>query len=369
MHQFIQQTVDILVLVMAGILALFTLGLAAVHFVTNAEQKSIQRIRRQLLRLVNVQAHIEYIRGRIYSLLDPEGEVVSLREIRGIRSRRGVQVLEMVAREVSGAQAETLSLAVRDEWYSAYLTKKLASRDQDTAILAEKLIAELRAPGYTELIERNLRRWSGNADAQQIGLLALFMRGQEEVLVRLFSDPDFRLILSFRTLQELFHCYGGDHEALYRALLAGCRDQYVRRACIRGVGLDGCADLCGELLPYLESENLNLRLEAVRTLGRLEYAPAADAVRAFTRHASWEERSAAADALVRMDPEGCYDDLFRCLCDREWWVRFHAAEALVSLPCREKLLADAGSCGDRFAFEMVRFMVERETILKGGDAA
>ena len=71
----------------------------------------------------------------------------------------------------------------------------------------------------------------------------------------------------------------------------------------------------------------------------------------------------AVTALAEMSPETCYEDLLRCICDPEWWVRFHAAEALYRLPGHPELMQDVQALGDRFAFEMMRYIRERSELL------
>lgn len=368
MQQIIQQTVDILIVVMGGILCLFMLALLVVHMVTSTEERHVKRLKERVFRYISSVAHIEFLRNRVYSFLDPEGEVASLREIRGLRTRRGVQVLEMVAREVDGKQREALRFAVCEDWYRKYILSHLSARSGGTSVLITKLIAELAIPDYTDFIVRNLLRSAKNADAQQIGMLALFVTGQEDALIRLFTDDSFKLILSFRTLYELFHSYGGNRSSLYRRLLTNANDVYVRRACIHGIGANNCVELSEMILPNLYASNANVLIETVRAMGKLLYGPAKDRIYELMRGESWALRTAAIDALIRLDPEHCYDALFLCLQDKVWWVRFHAAEALMQLPCRARLLDDVRNSGDRYALEMIRYMLERETLLNGATA-
>ena len=367
MHAFVQQTVDLLIVIMAVLLALFTAALLVLHFITNATQKSMQRIREQVLRVISADAQIAYLKDRVYRALENGG--ATLRGIRGIRTPRGVQVLEIISREATPAQAAALRASVEEPWYAAFLRGRMAGHSKETALLAAKLAAQLRLDGYTPLLEQMLRRWGSDPDAQQICLLAWFLRGDEEELVRLFSDRNFPLKLSFRTLQELFRCYGGGREALYRRLLSCAADPYVRRACIRGIGLDGCMALSGAVQPALLSDNQNLVLEAVRTLGALHCRPALDTVRRLSGSDSFAIRCAAVDALARLDLQGSRDVLLRCLSDREWWVRFHAAEALMQLPDRAAVVDEVRAGGDRFAGDMLRYMIEREALLKGETVA
>ncbi len=366
-QQVVQQIVDGMIIVMGGFLILFTLALVIFHFLTNAKQERMQRIKQQVLRLISTNAQIEYLRGKIYHVINST-ECVSLQGIRGIRSQRGVQVLEMVSRELSSQQADTLRAAVSSDWYSTYLQKRIGSRSIDAALLATKLIGQLQIPGYTSQIKKNFARWPKDAAVQEIGLLALFRLGEKDQVMGLLSDPRFTILLSFRTLHELFLCYNGDCGAFYQALLPISGDQYIKRACIRGIGESGCKELCDMVLPHLSSPHMNVRLEAIRTLGKLGYTPAAAPIRELTRHEAWEVRCAAVDALTALEPQGCYHAILQCLYDPVWWVRFHAAEALVSLPCREVLVSDVEASGDRYAREMLQYIIQRDLLLAGGAA-
>ena len=243
------------------------------------------------------------------------------------------------------------------------IRRMLRSRSIDQVGVFTKLAAELQLPDYEEEIYRNLHRWTDNAENQEISLLALFMCGCEEKLIALFTDPAFRLILSFRQLHELFDCYSGGHAELYRKLLARDCDLYVKRACVRGIGNEGLTELSPLIEPYLTSDHMNLLIDSVRSAGKLRYRPPDDILRRHTSHREWSVRSVAVTALADIAPEACYEDLLRCLCDPEWWVRFHAAEALSRLRGHEDLMENVTGLGDRFAYEMMRYILERNALL------
>lgn len=78
-------------------------------------------------------------------------------------------------------------------------------------------------------------------------------------------------------------------------------------------------------------------------------------VAALTRHEAWYVRLQAAKLLGRVGRERDLPLLQHLLGDREWWVRYRAAQAIVSLPLRIgalKALIDRES--DRFAADMLQ---------------
>ncbi len=364
MHTWIQAMVDVLIVVMASILVLFTLGLIVLHIITTSNSKRVEQIKLRIMRMLSVSQEVEYLRGQIHQLLDQTGQIRSLREIRGIQSNRGAIAMTIVVDEIPSAQRKLLqTIILQDEWYMGHIRKKLHARNSDWVGVFTKLTAELQLSVLCEDVLANLYRWPKKADNQEIGLLALFMCGSRDMLVDLFSNSVFHLILSFRSLQELFACYAGDHAELCRMLISKSGDSYVTRACIHEIGNRDMTELCGLVVPFLQSENANVLIESIRTLGRLRYAGSVEEIRQKTRHPQWSVRSTAVTALSNIAPEDCYEDLLRCLCDGEWWVRFHAAEALHSLPGHPDLMEEVQALDDRFAFEMMRYIRERNELL------
>ncbi len=369
MHEFVQSLVDVLIVVMGSILILFTLSLIILHIITTSNNKRVERIKKRILRMLSAVQDLEYLRDRIYELLDPEGQIYSLGEIPGIRSNRGTIALAIVVEEVDQEKKDRLrEIIAKDSWYTAHVHKKIRSRNEDAIGVFTKLVADLQIPGFEDDVFANLYHVRNKVEIQEISLLALFTCGCRDKLIHLFSDRNFKLLLSFRPVQELFSHYAGDHQDLYGALLRLDCDGYVIRSCIHGIGNKGLVKICPLVMPHLDSDNINLVTESVRTLGRLHYEPALEKIRSYTSHEAWCIRSAAVTALASISPDTCFADLMRCLCDKEWWVRLHAAEALDSLPGHPELLEEVAALGDPYALDMMQYIRGRNNILVEKDA-
>ncbi len=95
-------------------------------------------------------------------------------------------------------------------------------------------------------------------------------------------------------------------------------------------------------------------------------------VRELCSHADWQVRSYAALALGRQGAAGDRRRLVGMLCDREWWVRYRAAQALLTLPGVDAIVLEAlgAALTDRYARDMlVQVMAEREPARAGVAAA
>ena len=116
------------------------------------------------------------------------------------------------------------------------------------------------------------------------------------------------------------------------------------------------------VIPFLNSEQFNIRLDAVRALGQLRERAAIEQIRAFAGDVRWEMRAVVATALGTFGAREHLETLITLLCDTEWWVRCRAAEALLCDPNRAALLARVEQTQDRFALEMMRFALDLEAL-------
>jgi HEAT repeat protein len=98
-------------------------------------------------------------------------------------------------------------------------------------------------------------------------------------------------------------------------------------------------------------------------LAALTHPADADYARALLDHPAVPVRVAAARVLGRVGGAADHERLCHALSDRDWWVRYRAAQALCALPQadREALRALAERMADRFAGDMLRqALAERE---------
>lgn len=83
------------------------------------------------------------------------------------------------------------------------------------------------------------------------------------------------------------------------------------------------------LLVYAQDADAELRSTALRALSALQHPAAADVVRRGLADMSWQVRAVAAKAAGRIGLTEYGPALDFLMDDRNWWVRYRAAEALV----------------------------------------
>ena len=359
------QTIAIyLILLLFAVMLLCGLLLVLLALTRRITNLRVQAMRKKLLCLISGAADASRMKNKLYEMLQPGGSVKRLSDIRGIRSRRGLRVISETAGEVGGEAWEKLAEETGGDWYGAYLKRTLDRANPEAVLLVVRTIGALRISRFTKEVVSQIYYFRTSAQMQHIGMLALCMLGAEREVVALCRDESVASLLSFRTLEEIFDTYNGDKRKLCRKLITTASDLYIRRTCIKQIGECGYTELGMLVLPFLGSSELNARIDAVRTLGQLREHEAVEPIRAFSKDIRWEMRAVTATALGALSARENVELLIALLCDREWWVRYRAAEALLSYPNRALLMHHVEDTFDRFAQEMMAFALDKEALAK-----
>ena len=367
MHlHMIQTLLGGLAIALGALLLIGLLLLLLLHVTRAVDSRRVQKMREQLLCLISGAAEAKRMKNHIYEMVNPGGKVDQLCDIRGIRTTRGLIVMAETAGELSGITFEKLQKEAGGEWYGEYLKKLLDGVDEEAIALVVKLVGALQLKSYTPDVVTQIYCCRTTAQMQHVGMLTLSMLGAERDIVALCRDHTIASLLSFRTLEEIFSVYTGDLKRLCRKLITSASDPYIRRTCIKAIGERKFEDLGELVLPHLTQGHINTRIDSARTLGQIHYELAYAHLLAGAADPRWEMRAVVATALGAFGAEQNEETLVKLLCDREWWVRYRAAESLTQETDTQKLMQHIDATGDRFAVEMMRFALDRAVFLRGG---
>lgn len=359
----IQAVVNALIMIMGTVLILFTVMLLLLHLTNSVKSRQIQAMRDQLICLISGEAAANRLKNKLMAIIRQEqGCVRSISEIRGIRSLRGLLVISETADELKFGDLAVLRREIGGEWYSKYLCQQLSYGSVDSVILTIKLVGMLGLREYLPDIIQQVYAHRTNPHMQNIGMLSLCLLGAEAELVSICRDSTIASLLSFRTLEELFTVYQGDRKALCRRLIDTAADPYIRRTCVKAIG-QNCYDSLAEMvLPLLNSPQLNMQIDAARTLGQLTYAPAYEQICDMAKHERWELRAIVATALASYGADQNESTLIDLICDREWWVRYRAAESLTFHSNTNAVLSRVAARNDKYALEMLQFALDKKAL-------
>jgi HEAT repeat protein len=226
----------------------------------------------------------------------------------------------------------------------------------------ERVLSSLRELGLTAVLKQGLER--GSKAGRLACLEALAAMGGAEAAEALHAaarqaeDPDVRL-LAFKALSDL-----GTHVRLdalveeiarkrvrpSRLLADVLRDvvtadpneamlalerpdltQTGRALVLDALGWAGDYRAIPVLISQAGHDDVEVRIAAVRALGRLQHPAAEPALANALSDVAWPVRAAAAEASGLANLSRLSDPLAALLSDPEWWVRFRAADALVRL--------------------------------------
>ncbi|MDR1619949.1 MAG: HEAT repeat domain-containing protein [Clostridiales bacterium] len=280
------------------------------------------------------------------------------------QSKTGIEVFTGV---LSGG-GEALSLIVRDmvmyTGYDVYIRKQLQTTDAVYCTLVIKLVGELRLQGCSRQIVRFLYNNTDDTDVEYVGLMTLSLLGETNELIKICLDKNFTQRLSFRSLKEVFKHFSGDKDALCAALIQA-PDNYIKRVALNLVGDSAVAALTDTVADLLDSDDMNILIDAIRTIGQLQYRRAVPRLTGLMKHDRWEVRNAVVRALANIDVNENASIIINGLQDSEWWVRYNAAMMLMDCVYLPKIQQAVALSSDRFAGEILHFAMQRKA-LKGG---
>lgn len=174
-------------------------------------------------------------------------------------------------------------------------------------------------------------------------------RAAADILARLARRVDWPVALFATLLADADTDATARH---FREVLQGLpRESLVRLLPLVTV-LDGRAanEIVGGLLANsTDPEVLSAALKRVESPHLLSH------VRRACSHENWVVRTQAAAALGRVGEKADRESLLRLLCDSNWWVRYRAAQAVLSgrFGSQAEVTAAAGALGDRYAHDIL----------------
>lgn len=174
---------------------------------------------------------------------------------------------------------------------------------------------------------------------------------------------------SVKLLTDGLLSFSGDRQALAELLYSRRKhfSQRLNLPVMQFIRFES-GNFCQAFLELLQqdAEDKELRLEAIRYLGRYPYAPARGTLQQLIRYEEyidWEFAAMSARALANYPGADTETALKEGLHARNWYVRLNCAEALVDglkLPVLK--LYDVYNSRDRYAREILQYVSEKSDI-------
>ena len=298
----------------------------------------------------------------------PEEEIKKRLNVSYLCTKKGLDMLgQFLSDECPWENGAPLHKVLRLGRYEHCMQKFMRSKDLTFIILVIRITGLLRMKTYKDRVLQLMADSKDNLELQYAGLLALSLMGLRKSLVILCRQPEYTKGLSFRSLKEIFASYTGDKASLYEDLL-NSPDPYIRRIAIKNIGEDGITKLAKRLLPLLDTQDVNLDYDLIRTFGQLRFAPAGPVIVQSLESPNWTLRNAAVMALASIDPLKYLPQMIQGVKDREWWVRYNSAKELSLRIPPEQLREMIATLDDRYASEILAYVIAEKKLLEEGEA-
>lgn len=258
--------------------------------------------------------------------------------------------------EESGSERRQKLLALADALgYPALCMPQIKSRS------SRNIASGCRKAGlyqYKEAIPHMLEALSIlSGDTQFQILMGLSRLGDVEAMCQAFNAISRHTIVNERTVCEILEAFSGDKYALYK-LMIHCEEEYIAALFLKSLESDLAADLAGDIVDILNSGGKEVRIAAIKAIGKIKEIAPAYHLRKALRDDEWEVRAIAAKALGQLIDPDAGEALAAALHDPEWWVRQNAAASLLSYPACEELFASVMRTKDAYAWDSIVYALE-----------
>ncbi len=278
-----------------------------------------------------------------------------------LSSNEGINLLYELLTEGPPEQNKMLQTILLEKDYRSFLKKKIHMRNVQDLNFVIKVAAMLDLTEFIPDIIALMERHRENLDVQYNCFLALSLMGCKDELIQMCKREGYTQILSYRCLKEIFNVYSGDKMELYQELY-DLPDPYIKRICVKVIGDEEFTEFEDDLIPLLETNDINLLCDVIRTLGQLKSKKAGERIKVFTDHESWTIRNVAIMALGEIDLQKYLAYLEKGLCDKEWWVRYNSAMKICNYEKIEEVEERIEKTKDHFAKEILTYAIAKSSL-------
>lgn len=234
--------------------------------------------------------------------------------------------------------------------YFAYFISKYLTKGQKSV---DAVISSM-----TNLMRRNFY-------CRVNALQALYKFGSEDSLVKAITCLDWEDTFFYdKILTDGLLTFTGSHERLI-SLLEGKFDGYsgqIQLAILNYIRFQ-TGDYCEQIYKIVAdtTKDKELRLSAIRYLGRYHYEPAKRMLLDFAGNKDplyWEYAVVSISALAGYKGDDMIAVLMDAIHSSNWYIRFHAAASLEACGASYSDMAKVADGQDRYAREMVMYQLE-----------
>ncbi|MGB9680374.1 MAG: HEAT repeat domain-containing protein [Minisyncoccia bacterium] len=317
---------------------------------------SIKEILKQKY-LKEVSAYLDELIYRLDEENINETEIEKMKMFMKHKIRREIVEDRMVYyfENFKGILTKKLTKICEDIGLIDYEIEKLKHRDLYKIALACKNLGEFRSKKAIHPLLNLVTNPS--TDVKYNVLLALAKIGDEEAFIEAFKKLSKTIPLSERSLIEIADNFEGDKLYVYKSLIY-IDDDFISSTFIKSAGNYKDMALADDIALFLNSENKEKKIAALRALGNMGDNRYVEAMINLLNDKEWEVRAVAAKALGQIQDSRALLPLVKALSDQQWYVRYNAAYSLINIEGGLDMARLIFQGDDKFAKDIIISVLE-----------
>jgi hypothetical protein len=317
---------------------------------------SIREILKQKY-LKEVSAYLDELIYRLDEENINETEIEKMKMFMKHKIRREIVEDRMVYyfENFKGILTKKLTKICEDIGLIDYEIEKLKHRDLYKIALACKNLGEFRSKKAIHPLLNLVT--SPSTDVKYNVLLALAKIGDEEAFIEAFKKLSKTIPLSERSLIEIADNFEGDKLYVYKSLIY-IDDDFISSTFIKSAGNYKDMALADDIALFLNSENKEKKIAALRALGNMGDNRYVEAMINLLNDKEWEVRAVAAKALGQIQDSRALLPLVKALSDQQWYVRYNAAYSLINIEGGLDMARLIFQGDDKFAKDIIISVLE-----------
>lgn len=250
-----------------------------------------------------------------------------------------------------GGVTSPLVAKLSEDFLSAHYAGQLSHKNWAIRMNTLYYIEDFHMESLKPVLKEKLRK-SSQLDHEMQQLIRTLASLNEPATISVlakYPDAPVRLYTDvFKRLEEKTGL-----EELDAALRDEIPNKELKHAAMSYIGMSGLIAFLPRIEAELESDEEEMRIQALKAILHLQYLTDPDLLVPFLQSSSWPERMYACRIAGKLQLSRFKENLSTLLGDPVWWVRYSAAEALVQFSDGDILLAHlSADHPDRYARDM-----------------
>ena len=340
------QIIEFMLFVFISILLYFTLTLFYISYSEKRKKKHVEDIKK------HVDDSIEAYTSSNVNKLDN----------RLIRSKLGLYTVINYSSKLDDEKRKIFKKLILESNYFNYIVKSLKTNDKNQLIFNIKLIGELEISKFKGYVYDSLDKYKEDIYLQYNILLALAKLKDNVKIQEILLNR--KIDITERALKNVFDVLECDKFKLYKRLVKE-GNKFIKKSALYQIGFDKVYELENEVIKYLSSENIDLKIAAISAAGNLKSQRSLNIIKKLIDSKETDVKKECIIAMNLINDAECSEEFITLLGDKDWQIKYIAAMALCDVKDIDNILTKVKNLNDKLSLDILKYAIERRKLIKG----